>query len=289
MSAVLGIDVGFSERKNTTCLTLLTWGHGLCEHRSVKTGSSDERRRESLRSLLPMGVCIEAVAIDGPLCRDLEQVKHYRSADALLSRGRFQRRGKPGQTSSPTGQELHRHATQLARLVLELVESGWISVKDSAHWQPVFSRAIVEAFPSMFLAALIPEDRLPEIHRDASDRYWETAVHGGYLDELLNALIPGEIRAFPPQKVSDHEKRAGIVCALTALSVARRRFVGVGDPEGGDIILPPADAWGRSPEGVSWFERTLRENLPKVRGDARRNHPTHAFARVRTHDGAWFS
>jgi hypothetical protein len=37
----------------------------------------------------------------------------------------------------------------------------------------------------------------------------------------------------------DHEHRAAVVCALTAMCVARQQYVAVGDSRNGYIILPP--------------------------------------------------
>ena len=58
---------------------------------------------------------LAGVALDGPLTRGLRLVRHYRAAEAILSRGPLQKRGKPGPTSAPMGQKLHEHATKLAK------------------------------------------------------------------------------------------------------------------------------------------------------------------------------
>jgi len=109
--AVLGIDVGFSERRATTCLCLLEWSDNLVRLAFRKVGTDAHARSAALTSLIRKSMHLAAVAIDGPLTRGLRIVPHYRVADALLSHGVFQKRGKPGQTSSPIGQKLHQHAT----------------------------------------------------------------------------------------------------------------------------------------------------------------------------------
>jgi hypothetical protein len=110
--AVLGIDVGFSAKKRTTCFCLLAWDQSTVTVDFRITGSETTERARTIAELCN---CRElaAVALDGPLVHDLELVKHYRVAEAILSRGVLQKRGKPGQTSAPTGQQLHSHATSL--------------------------------------------------------------------------------------------------------------------------------------------------------------------------------
>src|SRR5438105_1458510 len=117
--AVLGIDVGFSERRDMTCLCLLEWSDKLARLTLRRVGPDSHARSAALTSLIRRPMHLAAMAIDGPLTRGLRIVSHYTAADALLSRGVFQKRGKQGQTSSPTGQKLHRHASQLATLVLD--------------------------------------------------------------------------------------------------------------------------------------------------------------------------
>ena len=114
----LGIDVGYSQRRPTTGLCLLTIDQSILRWRCYNTGTKEHQRLKDLRSLVPKGTSLAGVGIDGPLVRDLKIVDRYRSADALLSRGSFQSRGKPGPTNSPTGRDLHAHATKLAMLVL---------------------------------------------------------------------------------------------------------------------------------------------------------------------------
>jgi len=83
---------------------------------------------------------------------------------------------------------------------------------------------------------------------------------------LLAALLPGRKLTMPVENIQDHEKIAGFVCALTALCVAKRQYVAVGDLQGGAIILPPLNLWGLSAGGEPpWAWSALRENLGKVR------------------------
>ena len=245
-------------------------------------------RARALDSLVGGRVQVEAVAIDGPLTRGLRRVPHYRAAEALLSRGVFQLRGKPGQTSSPTGQQLHHHATLLAELVLERAQAGLFSISPASHIEAIHTAAIVEAFPNQFLAVLIQELNLPRLHRDASDRYWEVLAAGNELRNLLTHLLPSRTLVTTFEQISDHDQRAAVVCALTGLSVVAGGAVGVGDPADGDIFLPPAALWGRSQSrSQSWAETALRENVAVLRAGRSSPVPAYRQARVTFHERYW--
>jgi hypothetical protein len=227
---------------------------------------------------------IAAVALDGPLTHGLGLVQHYRVAEAILSRGVLQKRGKPGQTSAPTGQQLHSHATSLAKQALSS-----LAVVASSHWQPIHERRIVEAFPNLFLAALIDDGCFPVLTRDASDRYWEVVVEqSDRMERLFRHLLPTSPIGANLTQCKHHEVRAGVVCALTALCVAAGEHVAVGDPIDGDIMLPPRPTWGldRGRPG-SWLEPVLRANVCAARS-ARKAHLNHRQGRVATAAGLWF-
>lgn len=281
--SVLGIDVGFSAKRKTTCLCLLEWDAERASLTFRVIGSQAAERRGALRELVG-GRAVDGVAIDGPLTRGLAHARHYRAAEALLSRGALQKRGKPGQTSAPTGQLLHAHATSLAKQTLAVA-----SVAPSTHREPILEQRVVEAFPNLFLAALLDEHLLPPIARDASDRYWESAVERSTkLVELLSWLLPERRWSVDLRDVRDHEERAGLVCAVTALATANDDHVAVGDPIDGDIILPPASTWGRRlGSRLPWLECELRDNVARVR-TGRVAHENHQRARVATAEATWF-
>ncbi|MGE0363992.1 MAG: hypothetical protein AB7H93_16010 [Vicinamibacterales bacterium] len=272
---VLGIDVGYSPRKKTNCFCAMEWTQTTVTFAFGSATSDPCERASALASLRLVGK-VHAVAIDGPLTNGLGIVDHYRAAEALLSRGGLQKRGKPGQTSSPVGRQLHRHATALAHLALESTD-----VVPATHAQPIHASAVVEAFPNMYLGALVPEPELPVLHRDASDRYWEIlAERTSRLESLIYRALPGRVLRNDLVTIRDHEHRAGVVCALTALSVAAGAYVAVGDATDGDIVLPAQSEWGPASSGRgSWLERELRSNLELVT-KARRCHPNHQRARI---------
>ena len=288
--AVLGIDVGFSERRATTCLCLLEWSDNLVRLAFRKVGTDAHARSAALTSLIRKSMHLAAVAIDGPLTRGLRIVPHYRVADALLSHGVFQKRGKPGQTSSPIGQKLHQHATWLAKLVLGEAARGSFSIARATHIESIDEGAVVEAFPNQFLAALIDEGKLPPLHRDASDRYWEQLARVDGLNGLLSVLLPNHRFEITPEQIVDHDERAAVVCALTGLALAIGVGVGVGDPEDGDICFPPARAWGASISGARpWVEEALRGGVTALRTASKPHIANQAHARVRLHKNYWIS
>jgi hypothetical protein len=155
--------------------------------------------------------------------------------------------------------------------------------------------AIVEAFPTLFLAALIPEKELlaalgEEPVRKKSDIYWKRLVAGYRVQKLLDFLLPGRCFANELREFTDHEHRAAIVCALTALTVAKGHAVGVGDPDDGDIFLPPKELWGVASVGTEpWAEAALRHGIASLQRKAKAGKAVHPCARVRRHGRNWMS
>lgn len=282
---VLGIDVGYSDSRRSTGLCLISIDEDSFEWQCLNTSTDRDQRLRDLEHLIPKGVSVLGVGVDGPLVPDLKLTKHYRPADALLSRGCFQRRGKPGQTSSLVGQDLHRHATLLAKLALELRDSGLMSIAQSTHSNQIHTCRIVEAFPTAFLSVLLADDDFVPTGRKKSDAYWDVAVHIGYLSRLIQFLLPGARTSQRIEELTDHDHRAAFICALTALGVASHQFVAVGDPQRGDIILPAAELWGLNQANEKWAEETLKANVTKVR--ANRKFTIHRGARILQNGEPW--
>ena len=289
----LGIDVGYSEHRPSTGLCLITVGQAYFSWRCLNTGTDRDERLRSLRNLIPRGTALSGVGIDGPLVHELEMVDCYRPADALLSRGNFRGRCQPGQTNSGNGQHLHRHATNLANLVLALQQEGYLKLAKAIHLHRIHQYRIVEAFPDAFLAFLLAEPdfqqvnvRLPRV-----DRYWEITVGNHlYLHDLIESLAPGSDLADPLEAIVDHDHRAAFICALAALCVTREEYVAVGAQQSGDIILPPSEVWGAGPQDQgTWAEAILLVNVATVNGDQIQNDPCNDFnqARVISNGNHW--
>ena len=161
-TSFLGIDVGYSQRRRSTGLCLLTLDDRDIRWRCLNTGTPKQKRLEALRCLVPADTDLLGVGIDGPLSSKLGTVDHYRSADALLSRGPFQGRGKPGQTHVPVGQELHHHATELAKLVIELQDQSYLSVASASHLEPVAQGPHRGGLPHSILGVPLGGQRFPQ-------------------------------------------------------------------------------------------------------------------------------
>ena len=279
----LGIDVGWSQADATT---------GLCRIESDQTRFSWECRNSTtdngersadLRSLVRGNTTLTSIGIDGPLVPGLERVNCYRAAEALIARSILGERCRPGQTNSPNGQILHDHATELATLVRAFVRAGYWNLADARQCDPaVCELRIVEAFPTAFLALLLADDdfgNLPdeEPGRELSDQYWEVAVNNGYLRKLVDHLDPG-VHFGPLGTIRNHDRRAAFVCALSAMCVARGRYVAVGAPGCGFIVLPPHEVWRADARGrAGWAESALRANVDSVRRDNGQPNPCPNF------------
>ena len=153
-------------------------------------------------------------------------------------------------------------------------------------YQAILPVRIVEAFPNLFLAALLDEDTIPELNRNASDRFWEVALSEREpLPRLITALLPGRTYSGDLKAVTNHDHRAGLVCALTALTVLHGTHVAVGDAVDGDIILPPLTHWGTGSGSIPWLQRELLSALESLSSTARGQSPS--LARVADASGPW--
>lgn len=258
---VLGIDVGYSDRGKTTGFCVLSWNSQEIDWHLQNTGTDEESRIRAIENLLPgTPGSVLAVAIDGPLRPHLiVDPLTFRSCESLLSRGQFQKRGKPGPTNGGSGRQLHDHATRLTHFAIKQTH-----ILPSAHTPVIHAHAVVEAFPNLFLGVLCDEADYPH---PTKRRKWTDCLYPKLkekLEDLLLSLLPGR-KINGDWRIKDHEKIAALVCALTALGVAAQQFVAVGSAGDGYIFLPPANKWGQSSTASeSWAERELRLNIKAV-------------------------
>lgn len=250
---VVGIDVGYSAVRPTTGLCVLSWTPATVTWSCANANTAASHRRRTLRRLLGGQDQVDAVAVDGPLRPGLVyDPTSHRAAESLLSRGPFAARGKPGATNAGGGPRLHQEATTVVRDL----------VRPHLRDRPA---AVVEAFPNLFLGVLCDDDAYPRPrHRRWTDALYETPAVAARLAGLLAALLPGR-RVAGSWRVTDHDQRAALVCALTALCVAAGRFVAVGAKTDGFVVLPPVEHWAAPAGGVSWARRALDAHLPATR------------------------
>ena len=256
---VLGIDVGYSPKRRTTAFCELSWtSDRIAWSYSLATAEQSCREQALLAVQGVDNSQFISVAIDGPLRPQLEECCAYRMAECILSRGVFQKRGKPGQTNAGSGPQLHKHATLLARMVSQRCELGPAQMPFS-----VSKAAVYEAFPNLFLGVLCAESDYPK--RPPKGRCWTDCLFplvAGRLNEFLRSLLSD--RSFNSvATVSGHEPVAALTCAITALAAAAGQCVAVGGADG-YILLPPLSRWGTSADGNRWAERELRKILGQL-------------------------
>lgn len=99
--------------------------------------------------------------------------------------------------------------------------------------------AIVEAFPTTFLGVMIDYPALLNHPKIRSDRYFIHLAENQCFNTLVKKLIGNYTWQHSPLEVVNHDDRAALVCAFTALCVASGEFTAVGDKDDGWIILPP--------------------------------------------------
>ena len=241
--SVLGIDVGWSEKRRSSAVCRLSWDDRQIDWKVERFRATFSDRENTIRRIAGESELL-AVAIDGPLRPGFDLIGRYRSAERLLSRGELRKRiGKPGQSSSPNGEKLNWQANESAMLVKRRC-----CISEARHQVRIDDHAIAEAFPTTFLGVMIEcPEKLPK--RGArSDRYFAHLAERQCLDRFVQRLLDGRKWSNEPCVVKNHDDRAAVVCALTALSVVAGEFTAVGDHEDGWIVLPPRWAFA----GWAW-------------------------------------
>lgn len=231
--SVIGIDVGCSPTRRSSAICRLDWSASAISW-AIARFRAVEPERECAIASLAGGRRIAAAAFDGPLRRGFDLIGKYRAAERMLTRRLRPLIGKPGQSNSPVGMLLNRHANDCVRLVVARSD-----VQPASHQTPIDDKALVEAFPSSFLGMLIEDPASLAARRaDRSDTFFKHLAQAGALRTLVEHCLPGRQVADDPNCIVNHDERAAFVCALSALCVARGDFVAVGDDDGW-IILPP--------------------------------------------------
>jgi hypothetical protein len=232
---LLGIDVGFSRCRRTTGMAWSADG----KVGAIKTHSDWERRRNNLPAIPRFAV----IAIDGPLLPDGTDERAERSCERFFIRGVFQKRCKPGLSHFGSGFTLRRAARDTAEQFRHLAASG--SSTGGPH--VISDLPIVEAFPNAFIAVLLSDGAFSvgqAIKRKKFDWLYghalrERAFHRltRYLQWKCDALLTWL------EAECDHEKRAALICLLTAGCAAAGHAMVIGNEAGGYFWLPPRELW----------------------------------------------
>jgi len=155
----------------------------------------------------------------------------------------------------PWEDSLNVHANACARILLKSA-----NLRRSTHKVAIDDLAISEAFPSSFLGLMIKDPASLKARRgNRSDTFFKYLAENGVLHCLLEHFLAGRKTDSPFEAVENHDDRAALVCALTALSVAGGDFVAVGDGEGWN----PSSNIFHSSVGVG---KTATEQLRRARG-----------------------
>ncbi|MDX0695434.1 DUF429 domain-containing protein [Sinorhizobium medicae] len=249
--ALLGIDVGYARSRPTTGIAWSAKG----DFWTAKTHTDWGRRQKHLPAVDQFAV----IAIDGPLVPIGSSDSLVRFCERLFTKGLFQRRCKPGPSHvRGSGQALRRAAAETAGQVLHLAMP--------AEDRTIFpERAIVEAFPNAFLGVMLDDEvylASKAAKRKKFDWLYERAIEVGVLDKLLDAIGCQNLQLRNAiRNETDHEKRAALICLLTAACAATERTEVVGDEAGGWFWLPPQVMW------ASWASEALEQNKAKLRGE----------------------
>lgn len=232
---VIGVDVGYSPTRRSSAVCRLSW-----DERSLDWEIRRFRHLEDDRLAAMIQVAgkrdILVAAFDGPFRHSLDLIDRYRTAEAVLTSKELRERiGKPGQSNSGNGRRLNAATNDCVRTFVECVRIG-----KAMHQPAVHPLAIVEAFPTSFLGLLIEQPAEVRVRPPArSDAYFVHLANTGGFDRLLAGLLPGRAPRRLWSDVTNHDDRAALACALTALAVAAGDFLAVGDLDG-YIILPSA-------------------------------------------------
>lgn len=231
--SVLGIDVGYSTKRRSSAVCRLSWADNTLEWSMVRFRHCEHEWRDALAASAA-GSPILCAAFDGPLRRGLDEIGRYRRAEAMLTLRLASKIGKPGQSSSPVGRRLNAAANTYARFLLNQPE-----IVRADHEHAIDAVSIAEAFPSSFLGVMLPSpSALVATRGSRSDVFFGYLARQGGLQALVGYFLPEHRPIACWETVTNHDERAALVCALTALCVAAGDYVAVGD-EDGWIILPP--------------------------------------------------
>lgn len=250
MSLFLGVDVGWSKGKKTTGVCLLSTGSETATCRAECTTGA--RLHAVLDAMLRDEGALAAVAIDGPLRPGLEVRRCHRPVDSALSRGAFRGRCNPAAVNTPVGLRLHKTATSVASMFCG--EQALFRVARGGARPHVTDENVYEAFPSAFLGVMLPEQFFSRRVRRGrrTDAMWHECAKA-QLPRMLRVL---GARAWNLSPVANHEKRAALICAITAWAAHSGKCTVLGGQDSGWIVLPPWLLWQK------WAKDAIRETAP---------------------------
>jgi hypothetical protein len=251
---VLGVDVGFSPTRRSSAVCRFDWNPRRITWTIRRFRALPVEQETTITAVAGIGR-LQVAAFDGPLRAGFDVIGRYRVAERMLTRRLGTKIGKPGQASAPVGKALNAAANDCASIVLRGCD-----LAPAVHAVRINAKAVAEAFPGAFLGVMLADPVAVAASRAGrSDVFFRHLAENGTLEGLLAHLLPGRNLALPLGGVTNHDDRAALICALTALCVAAGDFTAVGDADGW-IVLPPR----RFVRDWAWadLEANAREEMP---------------------------
>lgn len=210
----------------------------------------------------------DCLGIDAPVLPMNVLDYAQRSVESLFLHGNFHGRCKPGASHvRGTGQALRRSGCDTAiQFKRETYSEGQVP-----YPRVQANQNIVEAFPNAFLGVMlngqIIDAAIENINRgEKFDIFFQLCNEHGHFNALqfhLGWNYPEFWQSFPV--TINHDERAALVCAATAVCAHQGNYVAVGDMAGGYFFLPPWPLWNQ------WAKVAL--NVERVGRDFRRRFP----------------
>lgn len=238
MATIVGIDAGLTHIDRTS---------GICQ---TSSGSDrfclDHTYADKLSriAVLSPPSRIDCLGIDAPVLPLGDISYGRRPVEQLFMRGAFQKRCKPGASHvRGTGQALRRAGCETANQFADETVNKGLTLFPRIQKK----KNIVEAFPNAFMGVMLESTAIDSksIPRgEKSDVFYimcnETGAfaalrdHFGWHDEAYwSALVSS----------TNHDERAALICAATAIGALYGTYVAVGEPKGGYFFLPPWELW----------------------------------------------
>ncbi len=248
---IIGVDIGFSANRRTSGVARLSGSNLVFD----RTGSNWASRVAVIGDNIA-----EVTAMDGPLLGDSKCRK--RVCETIFAMGAFSRRCKPGFSHvSGTGIMFRAAGEETGKQLTNITSGNDVASPFPRVWS---TRNLVEAFPNAFLGVMIPDARfnsMPKLRRGKKfDWLYEQCRDALAFRRVSQAIGLENARDLlvTIEATRDHEKRAALVCLLTAAAVAVGRYTAVGNDRAGYFFLPPWDSW------AMWARQELDKQRNRV-------------------------
>ena len=156
----------------------------------------------------------------------------------------WRQRCKPGLSHFGTGLRLRKAARETAQQVKHLVDPSRLPA-GGPH--VISSLPIVEAFPNAFIGVMLSDGSFTvdkALKRKKFDWLYGHAIRERVFESLLSHIDWKNCALLDRLNTEhDHEKRAALICLLTAACAARGQATVIGDQTGGYFWLPPRQIW----------------------------------------------